>query len=335
MNDRGWTDQDLSKPREEWANVEAIPSNQAPEYTNSEHWHNEHSNTPLGYGFQQTSDAHKSSEHYYSEGFTEKGGPNINGKTPSELINSGLLTVQNIKPDEKQVVFEDIMLGLTNNKNMLSQKIDLIISDKNIVNSIISNQYMLAIQEMKKEEKGFVDNTPTNRKFQFLSTVKILMEKGYDINSLSFKNGDAEIGLAKLISNFRKECAEHKAKNIEDPSWFKTGRAPQNYDARKVNDPWLFSGTLITEIYANNPQMFETEYKNYKSTTRRPPEQILSYEEFIHYAYGIKVPAEYNNLQHFKETREKQIQYDQIIRQQQLGELTKDMVEIKEGHNLK
>lgn len=227
------------------------------------------------------------------------------------------------------------MLGLTNNKDLLAKKIDLIISDKDIVNNIISNQYMLAVQEMKKEEKGFFDNTSTNRKFQFLSTVKILMEKGYDINSLSFNKGETQIGLAKLISNFRKECAEHKAKNIDDPSWFKTGQSPENYDMRKVNNPWLFSATLITEIYASNPQMFETEYENYKATTKMPPEQILSYETFIHYAYGIEVPVKKDDLQQFQEVRARQMQQDQVVREQQLSGLTQEMVETKEGHSLK
>lgn len=69
MNGREWTDQDLSKPREEWGKVEAMPINQAPGYTNSEHWYNEHGNTPLGYGLPKTSGAYKSSENYYSEGF--------------------------------------------------------------------------------------------------------------------------------------------------------------------------------------------------------------------------------------------------------------------------
>jgi hypothetical protein len=365
MNNREWSDQDLSNPREEWgtintqtvgevryqegvhygtqgieireeqAKVEAIPTNQSPGHLNSEHWYNEHGNIPLGYGRQQTSGSHKSSEEYYSEGFVEKGGPSINGKTPSELIASGLLSAENIKPEDKQVVYEDILLGLTNNKDILAKKIDLIISDKTMINNIISNQYILAVQEMKKEAKGFVDNTPTNRKFQFLTTTKILMEKGYDISSLSFKKGENQIGLAKLVSDFRKECAEHNAKNIQDPSWFKSGQTPENYDMRKVNNPWLFSGVLITEIYLNNPQTFEAEYEKYKATTKMPSAQILSYEEFIHYAYGIEVPAKKNTLELFKEARERQMQQDKIVREQQLVGLTQKIIETKEGRNLR
>ena len=66
-----------------------------------------------------------------------------------------------------------------------------------------------------------------------------------------------------------------------------------------------------------------------------PPDQILSYEEFIHYAYGIQVPANTNNLQQFREAREKQMEQDKIIREQQLAGLTQEIVDTKEGHSLK
>ena len=313
-NSRGWTDGDVSKPREEWGEVEAEPHN----IDNSRGW--------------TDWDLSRPREEW---GSLETGGPNINGKTPGELIAAGLLTAENLGPEEKQVIYQDIMMGLTNNKDLLSKKIDLIISDKEMVNNIVSNQYMLAVQEMKKEEKGFVDHSPTNRKFQFLTTVKMLVEKGYDINSLTFNKGENKIGLAKLMSDFRKECSEHRAKNIEDPSWFKNGKAPDGYDTRKVNNPWLFSGVLITDIYINNPQLFEAEYENYKATTKMPPEQRLDYESYIRYAYGIEVPVKTDNLTQFKEARARQIARDQIVREQQLAGLTQEMVETKEGHNLK
>ncbi|MBE6147487.1 MAG: hypothetical protein E7168_04050 [Firmicutes bacterium] len=325
MNNREWTDWNLSNPREEWGQVENPPTNNSSSYYNSEHWYNEHDDTTLGYDMPSLNSGYKSSENYYNEGIVFGIGPNINGKTPSELITSGLLTSDTITLEDKQVIYEDIMLGLTNNKDMLAKKIDLIISDKNIINNIISNQYMLSVQEMKKEEKDFVENAPINRKFQFLLTVKILLEKGYDINSLSFKKGESQISLAKLVSDFRKKCIEHRAKNIG----FKFNQAQENYN------PWLLSGTLITEIYINNIQMFEAEYENYKQTTKMPPEQILSYEEFIHYAYGIEIPVKTDNLEHFKEARERQMQQDQLLKEQQLVSLTQETVETKEGHNLK
>lgn len=391
MNNREWTDQELSKPREEWGNIniesmiegkyqegvhygktgidirdeqgkiESTPGNKAPGYENSEHWHNKQANTSLGYGMSSREPGYKSSEHWYNEngniplgyempsrepgykssehmyneGFVERGGPSINGKTPNELIDSSLLTVESITEEEKQVVYEDIMLGFTRNKDLLAKKIDLIISEERIVNKIISNQYMLAVEEMKNEKRGFVDHSPKNRKFQFLATIKILMEKGYDLDNFKFSKQETQIGLAELLADFRKDCSRYSAKNIDDPSWFKDGIKPEDYDMRKVNNPWLFSGVLIREIYAKNPKKFEEEYENYKATTKMPPEEMLSYEDFMRYGYSIEVSKKTNNLQQFKEEREKQMQQDQVVRKEQLSNLTQEIVETKEGHSLR
>ena len=174
-----------------------------------------------------------------------------------------------------------------------------------------------------------------NRKFQFLSTIKILIEKGYDINSLSFNIGEPETSLAKLIVDFKKKCTEYQATPIEDPSWFKSGKAPENYAMRKVNNPWLFAGILVAEIYAKDTQPFEREYEDYLKETKMPLDRPLSYEEFMHYSYQLDVPAKTDNLRPFIEAREAQKQKDQDMRNQQLSGLSQENIETNEGNKLK
>lgn len=246
-------------------------------------------------------------------------GPNIDGVKPGDLIKKGLLTPETIKEEEKKIVYDDIMIGYTNDKNMLAKKLDLILTEKELINSIVANQYQLAIRQMEHEKRGYYDNGPRDRVFQFLATVKILMEKSYDIDQLKFKKDDDEIDLAKLLANFMKECSRNQAKTISDPSWFRTGEPPKDFDKRKVNNPWLFASTMVQEIYAKNPEGFKVKYEHYLQTTKRPAEERLSYEEFIHYAYGIDIPKENDSLKEFEKARATQRQQDINIRNQQLG----------------
>lgn len=318
MNDKGWTDWNLSKPREEWGAIEAGGGNYSRDYYNSaEHYYNKQ-DKPLSYDTRHSEAGYRSIENYYNAGFSEVGGPNIGGKTPSELIQSGTLTPDTISEEDRKVIYDDFMMGYTNDKEMMAKKIDLMIDDSELINQVVFNQYKLAISEMKKENRGSIDHTPRDRKFQFLATVKMLMEKGYDIDSLHFDKESGQVGLAELLADFRKNCNGYHARSIQDPSWFKNGQRPVNYDMRKVNDPWLFAGTLITEVYEQNPAKFDAEYENYKLTTKVPVEEMLTYEAFMHYGYGINVPARVDNLEQFKAAREAQMDSDKKVREQQL-----------------
>ena len=65
-----------------------------------------------------------------------------------------------------------------------------------------------------------------------------------------------EINLHRLLSSFKRECTSG-VKSIEDPSWFADGQMPEGYDTRKLNNPWLFTGVLISDIYSKKPNLFE------------------------------------------------------------------------------
>ena len=303
-NSRGWTDWDLTKIREEMGSIESIPINKSPSYENSEHKYMEHGDRPVMLGEssvpgykssehyymergdrpvmlgQSSEPGYKSTEEYYSEGFVSGMGPNINGKKPSELIEGGFLTPSTIKEEDKKIVYEDIMLGVTRDKNMLAKKIDLIISDENIVNSILSNQYALAVDEIFKESKGFVDHSPANRKFQFLATSKILMEKGYNLENVTIGK-DSPKDFIELLSDFRGKSSGTSL--IDDPSWFVDGKVPEGYDLRRVNNASLFTGSLLIDMYKKNPNVFKDKYEEYVNLTNLEP---VSYEQFME-RYGI------------------------------------------------
>ena len=289
-----------------------------PGYKSSEHYYSEEGSRPVIYR-ESSEPGYKSSEHYFSEGMIFGLGPNINGKTPEELLSQGDLTPATIKDEEKKVVYDDIMMGVTNNKNLLAQKLDLVLTDEEIINRIVANQYMLAVSEMGKEQKGYVDNSPTDRKFQFLATVKILLENGINLNEIKLPQQENKVmDLAQLLTEFRKQCNQYKAKSINDPSWFKTGQPPKDYDMRKVNNPWLFAGVLITDIYKKNPLLFVEKYENYKATTNLEP---MSYEEFMYYNYGIQGLTNTNDLEAFKKARAEQINSDKNLRNSQLEQM--------------
>ncbi len=246
-------------------------------YADAESFYNDYGDRPVMVGQGISNDpGYKSSEHYYNEGFIEGAGrPNIDGKEPAELIRSGDLTPETIREGDREVVYEDIMMGTTRDKDMLAKKVDLVMSDDKLVHDMLSNQCDLAIRG--KVEDG------VDRRFQFLATTKMLIEKGYDVDSLDFGGRD----LAKMLAEFRKSYKDKSP--MDDPSWFKDGQAPEGYDMRRVNNPWLFAGGLISEMYGRNPGKFQAEYEKYKQETKMPEGQALSYEEFMHYSYGIDV----------------------------------------------
>ena len=288
-------------------------------YENTENYYNEQGKDPL-IRHEINTPGYESSEHYYNEGIYAKyAGPIIDGKKPSELIEAGNLTPQTIKEEDLQTVYEDILLGLTSNKDLLSKKIDLIIQNDRLINSLLSNQYKLAIEEMKNEKRNiYGDVSSKNRKFQFLTTIKMLIEKGYNTENLKFiSKNETEMSLEMLLADFSKNCSLYHATNMPNASWFKDGNPPQGYDMRRVTNPNLFAGTLIAELYVKNPEKFKKEYE--ETTAKYNPEQRPTFEDFMNYRYRIIFPINLTYLQNFKNEREKQMQQDQIKRTEQLS----------------
>ena len=243
-------------------------------------------------------------------------GPTINGKKPGDLIISGYLTPSSIRLEDKKIVYDDILLGLTDNKNLLAKKIDLIIDSPVLVNGMLKTQYDLAIKQMRDEYRGYHD-TLRDRAFQFLVTVNMLFQKGYDMESLTFSVGEyQDIGIEKLLANFRKCCNEYEANSIDSVAWFVDGKVPDGYDMRKVKSPWLFTGMLIRELYAKNPERFDADYENYKITTKMPLDQQLTYEQFLETSYGVILPEKKEVLDKFKEESAEQMCIDQQTRQE-------------------
>lgn len=259
-------------------------------------------------------DGYKSSESYINEGtYASYGGPMIDYKKPVELIEEGTLTPQNITKEQQKLIHDDILLGVTNNKNLLAKKIDLIINNDDLVTSLLKTQYHLAVREMEKEYRGFYSEGVENRKFQFLTTVKMLVEKGYDIDKLNFDN-NKKMPLARLLAEFKNNCSKYHAKSIPNASWFKEGKAPEGYDMKRTTNPYLFAGMLNTEIYVKNPKAFEEEHAKFIKNSNHPVNKNSSFEEFMLRIYGVKIPISFDYLNNFLEERQKQMSQDQLER---------------------
>ncbi len=318
MNNNGWTDWDLSKPREEWGSVEAKPVNNSPSYYNSEHYNLERSDRPVSYGEssvpgykssehyelersdrpvsygESSMPGYKSSEHYYNDGLVFGVGHNINGKKVTDLILDGSLTPFNIKEEEKKIVLDDILSGETRNKDILAKKIDLLIADNNYINNIFSSQYNLALNELEKQKRsGYVKPDVVDRVFQFLATTNILMEKGYNVEEL-VSNKYPEKDFIDLLVNFKNQSSG--ASSIEDPSWFNSGVAPSDYDYRRINSASLYAGTLLINMFKNKKDLFDEKYNNYVKKTNY---DAIPYEDYMQYIgiypHIIQMVEEQNN----------------------------------------
>lgn len=239
-----------------------------------------------------------------------------------KIINNRKLTPETIKPEERKLVFADILSGKTNDTELLAKKIDLIINDTELIQKMIIAQYNEALNEIK-DEKLNLNNDLKDRQFQFLATIKILIEKGYNIENLQLQN---EKTLPELIANFRKKTT-NSSKKINTPTWFKDPQEKNEYhkkNAQKLNDPYLFAGLLIREIYAKYPEIFTNAYEVYKTKSN-----LLSFEEFMHYAFTIDTKT--ISLEKFKEERNKQLLIDKNEREKQINQ-TIIQEDIKGGH---
>lgn len=278
-NKKSWTDKDLSVPREEWGKETASLQNTAASHYNSEHYYNEKGDKPVILA-PSSVPGYESSEHFYNEGIKTSIAYNINGKSVSDAIISGELTKENISNSDKEVICNDILCGVTRNKDILAAKLDLLIEDKRLIESILLIQYNEALKEINREKRSGNSTDVVDRKFQFLVTSKILMEKGYELDKLSFVSDDSK-DFAEMLNNFRIQSSGSKL--MDDASWFKDGVAPEGYDFRKVKSPFLFSGSLLGELYQKNPDLFKEKYEDYKNTTSMEP---VSFEEFME-RYGV------------------------------------------------
>ena len=173
-------------------------------------------------------------------------GPQIKGKKPAELIKNGELTPENITTEEKEVVYNDILLALTPTKELLSKKVALISSDKDMVQKLVLQQYKLAMQGIKKEYSG-AKKIDKDRTLDFLSTIQILNESGFDLNNLEFQTQDSEkIGVTQLLENFEKKSRGAQGL-IPDPTNFKNRYTP-DVSKGKNNWPDVFAKNLRTTV---------------------------------------------------------------------------------------
>lgn len=248
MVDYGWTNADVTKPREEWGAVEV-------------------------------------------------GGYRVDGMKVEDAINQGILTTENLTNEKKENIYKDLMTGYTNNKNMLSKKLDLLLGDPEIVNSILINQYHLAVNEMSKENRSYMQYTNTSsvdRKFQFVATVNMLIAKGYDISNMKFNvnnrwGREIEVDFYGLLSQFCINCDINDANGIPDPFWTENGKqSTVNHPPKRADgyySPDRIIRGILQEQHTKNPSTYYEAYRNYiKETSLENPEP---YEWFVKQNFGF------------------------------------------------
>ena len=259
----------------------------------------------------------------------------IQGQDPHILIQEGKLTKENMLPEYKECIYSELVRGYVTDKNLIAKELELIIDDKELLSKLIYRVYSKAIEEMHLQDKSnsYVN---TNHVYNFLSIISILMAKDFDVYSLSFENKSQEenLNIMNLMAKFKEQANSNRASDIADPSWDKEGTVTKF--GIKETSPYLYSSELIRNLYVNhpNPQIFVEEYNEYLAS-KKPGDYVVSFEESMRYKYGLVLPKGIDNLQQFKEARERQMQQDQIIREQQLSGLNREMSESKEGHTLR